>query len=306
MSKQSALAAAVTTAPVTGVTTMTATPEPKLVEEVKESAPDELVSSRIAQIAKKEARYQEEMNKFKQERESFMKEKTEFEPLAKQWKEFQELKSKDPVAAIKHLGLSDTDFINFVAAQEDTSTPEEKARKIVDAEIAKFRQEQEQEKQKTVQERHTDTITGFKKNIDVTVKTNNDKLEFCNFYGEAAQDLIFETVNTAFQEDLKENPDATPMTAMEAAELVEQYYEDQWKQMGGLKKAKPETKVEEPVAKKEEPLKAEVSPGRPIHKTLTNRVAPSTPAAAPERKMESREQKRQRLIDALRSGTVTK
>jgi hypothetical protein len=291
MSKESALA----------VATNPVAPAPAVVDAAVEAPKDDLVSSRIAQIARKEAKYREEQESFKREREELHKSKSEFDPFYAKYKEFEAMRSKDPVAAIKMLGFSDTDYLNFAAAQEDKSTPEEKAAKIADAKIAEFRAEQAKEKQAEESRRNEESLGQFKKNISITLKTDPDRFEMCNFYGEAAQALIFNTVQEAYNEDLKTNPEAEPMTAEAAAELVEKYYEDHAESLKKLKKFNKENApelIEATVVKKEEPLKVEVSPGMPP-KTLTNRAAPTMAAAA--KKIESRSEKRERLMRALAS-----
>ena len=129
----------------------------------------------------------------------------------------------------------------------------------------------------------------------------------CNFYGEAAEALIFKTVQEAYQEDIKSNPEAEPMSAEKAAELVESYYEEHAESLKKLKKfnkeaveAVEEVPVKRPEAAKTEPLKAEVSPGMPP-KTLTNRIA-ATSASPGVKKPETRAEKRERLMRALAAG----
>lgn len=307
MSKEAALAllnVKPTTTPPAVVGEPGSTPAP----EAKVESNDELVSTRIAKIAKKEAEYQAEREKIKKEHEDLQKQRGEFEPFFKRYKEFEELKSKDPVAAIRLLGLSDADFVNFMTASEDKSTPEEKAAKIATAEIEKFKKGMEEKEAQVAAERDKEAIAQLQKNIGITIKTDADKFEFCNFYGESAQHLIYQTIVNAFQEDVKGNPDAEPMTAEAAADLVEKYYEEQATEMvSKLKKLKkePPTEVISPV--KELKRETIVSPPpkaeeRPAVKTLTNRMTPTAAAAAgTSTKVETRAEKRERLMNALRN-----
>lgn len=268
-------------------------------------APDELVSSRIAQIAKKEAKYQAEVETYKKQLADFHEQKGKFDPFYKKYQEFEELKSKDPVQAIKLLGFSDTDFINYVAAQEDKSTPEEKAAKIAQAEIKKFTDAKAKEDAEATEKRNQEAIVQFQKSIADTVKADADKYEYCNYFGEEATRLIYETVDAGYKEDIKTNPNAEPMSAEEAAMLVEKYYEERDIAMASLKKRKPAEAKVDPVIEspkvptKEEPLKAEVKPGMPP-KTLTNKTAPTI--ASTIKKPETKSEKRERLMNALRAG----
>lgn len=309
MSREAALALATTGTPAPSATGSTVENKGTTSTEGAEgSTPkDELVSSRIAQIAKKEARYREEQEALKKEREELHKSKSEFDPFFAKYKEFEAMKAKDPVAAIKMLGFSDTDYLNFVAAQEDKSTPEEKAAKIADAKIEEFKAQQTKEKQAEESRRNEESINGFKKNIGITLKTDPDRFEMCNFYGESAEALIFQTVQEAYQQDLKTNPDAEPLTAEKAAELVEAYYEEHAESLTKLKKL---NKVAEPVVEEKAPERRvvtkvetpKVSDTPPPPKTLTNRVGAS-PAVTPP-KVESRAEKRERLMRALAAGVA--
>lgn len=298
MSRESAMA----------VATGTTTPDAVVAAGVEsatavESTKDELVSTRIAHIAKFEAKKREEQEALKRDREEFNKSKSEFDPFYAKYKEFEAMRAKDPVAAIKMLGFSDTDYVNFVAAQEDKSTPEEKAAKVADAKIAEFKAEQAKKEKEAEAKRDQEAQDEFRKDIGTTIKADPEQFELCNYYGEAAEALIFKTIQQGYEEDLKTNPEAKPMSLEDAAKLVEGYYEDFHVEANKLKKFNKtaEAPKEEPVAKKEEPLKAEVKPGMPP-RTLTNRVAPTAAAASPAAKKESPAEKRARLERWLATG----
>lgn len=303
MSKATALAFA-TGAPVETPKELVTPPAEAALGNPSEPPKDELVSTRIAQIAKKEARFREEQESHKKRMTDLQEKESKFTPFYEKYRQFEELKGKDPVAAIKLLGFSDTDYINFVAASEDKSTPEERAEKIASAKIEEFRKEQETKAQQEESRRNEESISGFKKNINITVKANAERFELCNYYGEAAEALIMKTVQEAYQKDIETNPDAEPLSAEKAAELVEGYYEEFHREANKLKKFQPKEELEEkeePVAKKqEEPLKAQVSPGMPP-KTLTNKVAPSS-GAPPASKRETPNDKRERLKKWLATG----
>ncbi len=270
-------------------------------EKSSQTPQDDLVSSRIAQIAKKEAKYQSEVEAYKQKLLDFQEQKKQFDPFYEKYKQFEDMKGKDPVAAIRMLGFTDTDYINFVTAQEDKSTPEERAVKAAEAKIAEFEKKMADKESTAVNQRNSETISQFQKNIGITIKTDPEKFELCNFYGEDAEKLIYDTVSEGFQEDLKTNPNAIPMTASEAAELVEAYYEEQAIKIKALKKLNKQIDEVPVAAKKDEPLRAEVKPGMPA-RTLTNKAAPTTAAVTSAKKIETPSAKRERLIAALRAG----
>lgn len=284
------------------------TTEEQSAEETTSSEPpikDDLVSSRIAQIARKEAKYREEQESLKKEREELLASKAKFDPFYEKYKQFEEMKAKDPVAAIKLLGFTETDYVNFVAASEDKSTPEERAERIAEAKIAEFKAEQAETAKSEEQRRNTEVVEGFKRNIGITLKTNAERFELCNFYGQEAIELIVEKVQERYAKDLETNPNADALSPEAAAELVEKDFDDALQELKKLKRFQPkeETTEEETVAKKEsvkeEPLKAEVKPGMPA-RTLTNKVAPKATPESPRR--ESPSDKRERLKRWLSTG----
>lgn len=299
MSKEAALALA------TGIPAPTLTEAPKLVEAPANSdqpgeispntpPPDDLVSSRIAKIAKKEVELRKQHEDFVKQKTEYEQKLAEFTPFYERYKEFEEKRKTDPIEAIKMLQFSDEDFINYVSTQEDKSTPEERATKAAQSEINKFKEEQAKKETEAKQKQSKAVIDRFKTDISTTVKKDLEKFEYCNFHGSAANELIYNTV----QEYLDLHGEVLPIT--EVAELVENFYEEQDKAMSSLKKRKSTAelvaKYSEPV--KEEPLRAQVNP-QPS-KTLTNRV--SSTSAATTTKRETPSEKRERLINKLKAG----
>ena len=104
MSKESALAQMVsmttpseTTAPQTTNAPVDAVQG--IVENTQAPPKDELQSSRIAMLAKKEANIRRQAEEFKAQREAWLKEKEEADRYRQKGREFDEMRAKDPIAA---------------------------------------------------------------------------------------------------------------------------------------------------------------------------------------------------------------
>ena len=256
----------------------------------------EMDSTRFAHIAKKEAELVKQRDTFKKEHETFLQEKEKMREIQKQLNDFNETKAKDPVAAMKLLGFSETDLFNFLAAQEDNIPPEERAAKAAQSEIQKFRDEQAAKEQEAINKRNDSVVSQFKQDISKTVLSDKDKYEYCNYNGPLAEELIYETVAQVYELDLKTNPDALPITAQEAADMVESYYEEEDKAMSILKKRQPK-----PSEEVKEPVKADPTPAANAYKqppkTLSSKTA-ATVASTITRK-ETHAEKRARLANKL-------
>src|SRR5580658_1141547 len=77
-------------------------------------------SRRLALFAKKEAQMQREREAFQKTQEEFKKQREQVDVVQKRAKEFDDLRDKDPIAALKLLGFSEADIFNFMAQGEKT------------------------------------------------------------------------------------------------------------------------------------------------------------------------------------------
>lgn len=303
MSKEAALAAAGVPAPSSpGLAPANLPPQ-------ESRAPAELDSSRFAKLAQKETEIVRARLELKKEQEAVLAEKERFKPIWERHKAFEETKSKDPIAALKMLGFSETDVINFMAAEaKPEQTSEEKAiaaaQAAADERIKVFEESQSKKIREEQQERDNKAIQGYKSTLSDTVEKDKDKYEYCAHYGSVATDLAYELAEQiAVKSEGKE-----VISAQEAIQMVEDYYEEQDKLMSSLKKRQPKT--ETPPAKPAEPDK-KVTPGFPNAeqpkptlsrtRTLTNSATASV-ASTRQKLNESKEQKRERLMNILRNG----
>ena len=281
MSKEAAMAVATGTPVVPVVETVTETPITE--------ASKELESTRFTHLAKKEAQLVKEREEFKKEREQINAQKEQLRPVYEKFQKFEELRKSDPVAAIKMLEFSDEDFINYAASREDSSTPEERAAKAARDEIQKFQDEQSKKEKEHQEKVNKQVIDSFKSDISKHVGLDKDKYEYCNFYGAQANELIFDYVSEIHKET------GEIVSLEEAADRIEQFYEDQDKSMSSLKKRTP-AQVMADVAK-DAPLKAEINP-KPIGKTLSSKTSASVSSTVTRK--ETASEKRDRLINKLR------
>ena len=297
MSREAALAMATPQAPVEPVQGLSEAPQ----TETPKETPKELESTRFSHLAKKEAELQRQREEFKREREQTLAEKEKLKPIWEKITQFEELKKKDPVAAIKLLEFSESDLFNFIAAQEDTSPPEEKARKAAQDEIKKFQDQQAKERAEYEAKQNEQVINEFKDRVSKTITSNKDLYELSNLpgYDKESQEIAFEFTKECIQAG-QEAP-----TPKECADYVEQYWEIYFNDMRSLmsqsKKLTPREAVEaakEKIAQmKEEPLRAKVVDIPNKAPTLNNKM---TASSAPVTGKETREQKRERLMNALR------
>jgi|WetSurMetagenome_2_1015567.scaffolds.fasta_scaffold328232_2 hypothetical protein len=290
MSKETALAAA--GAPTTAI---------EAIPVVTEAPKDEISSQKFAIFAKKEAALQKEREQLKQERDQWLKDKEEMERWKKTAGEFDETRKKDPIAALKAIGITETEIVNFLNEQKGQEpTPEEIARKIAKEEATteaqKIRDELKAQTEAQTKERNDKLITGLKSDISSLIKDNVEKYEYCAFEGPSAERQIYEII----VENLKTNNEL--LSVEQATQIAEEYYEARDKQMSSLKKRQPvivEPEKTTDVVRKEDAGKIPTSNARP--KTLTNNVTATTAATAAINRRETPTEKKQRLIASLRS-----
>ncbi len=272
---------------------------------------DELQSSRLAILAKKEAKLQKEREAYQRQREEWMKEKQQADEYLKRGREFDETRKSDPVAALKMIGFTDAEIMNYLAGQASKAdpTPEDIARKAAQEEIQKLKEEQTEAQKKQETARNERLVQNLKGQISNAIKSEAEKFEYCAFEGPAAEDLAYEII----VETLKESDEL--ITAEEALQLAEDYYEMRDKEMSRLRKRQAGLSAEAPAveaapidAEKEAPSsmkrglppKTNVAPPARA-KPLTNQVTANAPSVSAPRR-ETREEKKERLAEALRRG----
>jgi hypothetical protein len=258
-------------------------------------APKELESTRFAHLAKKEAELVKQRETFKKEQEEIKAEREKMREIHKKLQDFEELKAKDKLAALRLAGFTDNDIFEMFAQQEDTRSPEEKAAQAAQTEINKFKDEQKKAQDEAQQARNTQVINNFKKDITVAISSDKDKYEYCNHFGPEAEDLIYETVTKILSDE------GELITIQEAADMIESFYENQDKSMATLKKRQP--KVEAPATEVQPAatapeVKQVQAPVRPASKTLSSKTT-ATVASTTVTRRETPAEKRARLVAKL-------
>lgn len=311
MSRESALAAAQTPAPTVAPDPVDTTPPADGTPPVQDQAD----AARFASIARKEAAAVKLQQDAKRERDALAAEKAEIAAIKKKEQDFSELKGKDPIAALKLMGFSETDIFNYMANQPTKvePTPEEKAAKAAEAaakaQIKAFRDEQAQKAKEAEAAKDSEIIEGLKTETSTFIEANKATMPLCAHYGQAAVDQALEII----KENLKTTEGKELLTVKEALEMTESFYKgelDELMAKTGQKKPE-ETAPEAPTA----PVRTRtVTPGDPSYKqpavvtrtrTLSNNTGvTSGSAAAP--KNETREQKKDRLSALIRANGLRK
>lgn len=301
MSKEAALAAAATAI---GVTPPAAAP----VATATPSAP--ATGDVPASLAKKEAEIVRRQQEFKKQQADFDIKNKRADEILKIGEEFNTLRTTDPVAALRKLGFTETEIFNFLAASEKKElTSEEKAvaaaEAAADAKIKAFEDGQTKKAQDEQERRDQQTLTSFKTSITAVIKADPVKFEYCAYEGASAEALIYETV----LQSVAQSAGKDAITALEAAELVESYYEEKDKGMSALKKRTPASPTVESNTKTERTRTPDpTSPGAATAKptvtrtrTITNK-ATATVASTTAKRPETPGEKRARLENLLRNG----
>jgi len=268
-------------------------------------AEDPVQSNRLAIFAKKEASLQKEREQVKSEREAFAKEKAEADHYRTRGKQFDETFAKDKVAALRMLGLTDTDIINILAeVQKVPDDPVEAAKKAAQDLIDEDRKKREKADADAAAAQNERMIKQLKSDITTTITKNAEKYEYCAFEGAEAEHQAYEII----VENLKVNNEL--LTIEQALDIAEEFYEEKDRAMSALKKrqakspAVPAAEATTAAAPPAQAAPKSTAPSAPPSppKTLTNRVAPTATGAAPVTRMETREEKKARLAEKLRNG----
>lgn len=270
-----------------------------------------LQSTPFNHLAKKEAELVRRRDEFKKEQETWAQERTRLEDAKRQYDEYLVAKSTDPVAALKKLGFNEQDIFNYMAgAQPPDLSPEQRAaqaaEQAAETRIRAFEESQTKKEKEAQAEQDKGLINGYRGELNKVISANPDKFEYCAYHGEQANQLAYEIALAT----VKESKGTDILTAKEAMELAEEYFEEEDKAMNHIKKRgyRPEA-VPDPTSKTPErtrtlsngPVSDAPKPAVQKIRTLSNSTN-ATVAATRLRMNESKEQKRERLIEALRNG----
>lgn len=272
---------------------------------------------KLSIFVKKEAQLFREKEAIKKEREEFQRKQKEYDDKKAEYDrvislggQYNELVKTDKVKALKLLGWTDADIINLMA-DKPAVDPVEEARRLVDEKTKELDAKWEAKEKTAQEEDDKKLINNFKADITKTIKDNAEKFEFCAYEGKEAELQAYHII----QENLKVNGEL--LTIEEALTITEELYEERYKKAQGLKKLK-SAEASEVAASTEPSTSAEVQRGAlagkppvsntpaPKPRTLTNAVAPTTPAATPTGRRETHQEKKERLANIIRTQGLKK
>jgi hypothetical protein len=298
MSKEAALAAATQTAPAPEAAAPPA-------EAPKPEAPKELDSARFAHLAKQEA-------KLVKERQELALERERVKEAASKIRQFEDTKSKDPIEALKLIGFTETDIFNYMAGKKDPvpPTPDEiaakKAEEITSQRLKEWQEQQEKKLQEQTKANDDRLIKEHKEQIGKFLDSTAGSLKHIEFQRKRGEDVEGTIQGIIAQTYAKTGEFLTPD---KAAEELEAFYREEFL---AAKAAVEEEKKEAEEMAKEVERTSKVTPGFPnepqpkpvINKTrtLSNAATATARSAAAANRTETREQKRERLMQALRDG----
>jgi hypothetical protein len=278
---------------------------------IPEVAPTELKSTPFTQMAKKEADIVRMREEIKRDRDLINSEREQLGKIKSTYDEYVATKSKDPIAALKMLGFTEADVLNYLAnEQPEEQTPEQKAieaaQKATEERLKAFETAQEQKIREAEKKADQQLVQSYRNDVAKIVKADPDQFEYCNYFGESAQEQIYLTA----KEIAKTGEAVSPA---EITQMIEDYYEQEDRAMSQLKKRnaflKPQPAEGEVMANEERTSK--ITPGFPnepqpkpvITRTRTlHSAATATSASARMVRNETSSQKRERLMEALRNG----
>lgn len=251
-----------------------------------------LESDRHAALAKKEAKLQ-------REREQAKKEIEEAKLVLKRISDFEEKRKVDPVAALKDAGWTDTEIFNMftqATADKKEPTPEDLVRQVAQEELGKYKDEQSKLQAEVEKTRNQSLLSSYTNQIAEAFKADPDKFELSNHYeARAREDALFVAT-----EAIKDGGE--PLAPKDVAEIVEAMYEGELEKLKTLKKMRAEQASDPANQVKTEPVRTRtLSPqvgAVTESKTLTNKTTATI--ASRIARNETREQKRERLMDVLR------
>jgi len=250
-------------APVVPSTAETTTPE-STPEAAK--APETPSSSKLLDLAKKEASFIKKEVEYKKQLETYQKQVEELSYFQKA----KDIAKQNPEELLSKLGITYDELTQSLLDYQDAKEKGQKTPSVEELrkEITK---EFEQREAKKIQEQASQAIEGFGKEIDTFLETNIDKFPYLQkLSGPLAEtqdpgQLVFEVISNYYDE----TGELLDLDA--AAASAEEYFREEWNKLNGVLSG-----VKPAVVENTQETKAEVSP-----------VASSAPTAPAEVKSDS-------------------
>lgn len=291
--------AEVKVSPVTGAIPEKAKEEANPSVENGGSVPQPMVSTQLSHIAKQEAKILAERQAFKKEQEEFKAMRARVEEVYNKANAFEETRKKDPIKAMKDIGFTEKEIIDYLAQEE---APKLSTEEVVQAEIKKYKEEEENKAKEAQKKNDQVLIQKFRGQLNDVVKADPAKYELCAHHGAVAEEIMFEIA-------VEEAKTGQVPDVKSIADEVEDFYLQQFQAMSKLKKL---TAKQEAILEAKEPERSRVvHPPQDLVKpkttTLTNKIAATTAAIAkPQNRTETRDEKRARIEALIKANGLTR
>lgn len=304
MSRESAMSLAAPVTPEVNISPVTGIVPENVAEAANPSVenggaiPQPMVSTQMSHLAKKEAKLLAEREAFKKEQEEFQSIKTRAQEFYDKAKAFEEGRAKDPIKALRDLGFTEKEIVDYLSQEE---APKPSTEEIVQAELKKFKDEEAKKVTDAQKAKDEQLVTQFKSQLSAVVAANPEKFELCAHYGSIAEEIMFGVA-------LEEAKDGKTPDAQSIAEDVEEYYLNQYKAMGSLKKLTPKQEVAQitPPPERSRVVHPRQDIVKPKATTLTNKIAATSAAVAAQKRHETYQEKRARIEAAIKEHGLTR
>lgn len=194
------------------------TPEAPKPEEPKVEERD-VISPKLAMLAREQKRLQEEKNRFQEERKS-----PEFQEFM-EWKKIKEGAKSDPLSVLEKLGLSYDEITDFVISGKGQKDPSVRA---LEDKLANLEKERKEERERAEKDLKDAQLNQFKAQIKEECLKDTEGCELINIWG--AHNLVYNVIQAHYDS----TEEVLPVS--EAAKKVEAYLEEESKKYSGSKK----------------------------------------------------------------------
>lgn len=228
---------------------------PTKVEEKKE----EIISPRLAMLAKEEKRLQEERKKIQEERKN---------PEFSEFQEYKKLKASaksDPLGVLEKLGLTYDEITDYVISGKHTKDPSVRALEEKLANLEKTAKEREEQAKKDLEAAQ---LKQFQEQIKAECLKSADEFELVNVWG--AHNLVYNVIQAHYDN----TEEILPVS--EAAKKVEAYLEEESKKYQGSKKLRKLFGAPDPEVKQQQTDDRAESFTSKMSQTLSNSASSGT------------------------------
>lgn len=294
---------------------------PSQTEMSSDPAPDKGLSI----VIKKEAQLRKERDAFKVEQTKFEATKTEYERVINRIKEFEDVAKRSKSEALKMLGWTDTDLINELNPEPQAPLSREDVERLADEKVKNLEKKQEEarkaETDRLSKEADDRNVSDFKRSISDKLKEDATKYKFASHEGREAELQAFHIIvenlkaTTQYADDGSVIKLGEMMPVDEALQITNDLYREKYESGKKLfdESAHVDAQLSPSPASVDSPRghqagqpptsNAQTAQGR--SRTLNNAVT-ATSTSTPLTVHETREQKKERLANQIRTYGLRK